>query len=180
LYINDIEFQGLRDPTVLTALRINNINIRLENYVEVLNSNNNHWVCVSAGLNISNEDICLFDSMSRNVIDRQLGTTCSLITVLTRLEKGHLIFRNQKVSRQQGHFCGYFALANAMALCLGLDPESLIFDENQLQNHFINIVYHNQPMAMFPHRVKKRINKTHNKILIFELENADYTDRQLN
>jgi len=180
LEINNIVFQGLRDPTVLTALRTDNINMRKDNFVEVVFSNNNHWVCVAAGLNIADEDICLFDSMSRNVIDVQLGTTCSLLTVLPRLEKGHLIFRMQKVSRQRRNFCGYFALANAMALCLGLDPESLIFEENQLRNHFINIIYNNQPTAMFPHTFKQRINKTTNKLLIFELENAQYTDRQLN
>jgi len=133
--------------------------MRQENFVEVLNSNNNHWVCVAAGLNIANEDIFLFDSMSRNVIDRQLGTTCSLLDVLPRLKKGHLIFRNQKVSRQRERFCGYFALANAIALCLGLDPERNVFDENQIQNHFIDKVYRNQPMAMFPHRVKKKTTK---------------------
>ncbi len=180
LEINNIVFQGLRDPTVLTALRTDNINMRKDNFVEVVFSNNNHWVCVAAGLNIADEDICLFDSMSRNVIDVQLGTTCSLLTVLPRLEKGHLIFRMQKVSRQRRNFCGYFALANAMALCLGLDPESLIFEENQLRNHFINIIYNNQPTAMFPHTFKQRINKTANKLLIFELQNAQYTDRQLN
>ncbi len=180
LEINNIEFQGLRDPTVLTALRTDNINMRHENFVEVLFSNNNHWVCVAAGLNIANEDICLFDSMSRNVIDVQLGTTCSLLTALPRLEKGHLIFRNQNVTKQRRHFCGYFALANAMALCLGLDPERIIFEENQLRNHFINIIFKNQTMAMFPYRFKQRVNNSTNKLLIFELANAEYTDRQLN
>jgi hypothetical protein len=180
LEINNIEFQGLRDPTVLTALRTDNINMRHENFVEVLFSNNNHWVCVAAGLNIANEDICLFDSMSRNVIDVQLGTTCSLLTALPRLEKGHLIFRNQNVTKQRRHFCGYFALANAMALCLGLDPERIIFEENQLRNHFINIIFKNQTMAMFPYRFKQRVNNSTNKLLIFELANVEYTDRQLN
>jgi len=92
-YTNNIEFQGLRDPTVLTALRIDNM--RQDNFVEVLLSNNNHWVCVAAGLNIANEDLCLLDSMSRRKIDSQLETTYSLISALTRLEKGHLIFKIQ-------------------------------------------------------------------------------------
>jgi len=179
-YTNNIEFQGLRDPTVLTALRTDNLNMRQDNFVEVLFSNNNHWVCVAAGLKIANEDLCLFDSMPRKKIDSQLGTTCSLISALTRLEKGHLIFKIQKVSKQRASFCGYFALANAMALCLKLDPESLIYDEDELRNHFINIIFYNQPIAMFPYTVKQRISKTAYNFLTFEMEDVEYTDRQIN
>jgi hypothetical protein len=178
LNANNIEFQGLNDPTVLTALRTDNLNMRQENFVEVLNSNNNHWVCVAAGLNIGDEDLCLFDSMSRREIDTQLGTTCSLITVLPRLEKGHLIFRIQKVSKQRATFCGYFALANAMALCLGLDPETLIYDENRLRDHYISIIYHNHPVAMFPYTVKHRTYKTSHSHLRFNLNDVRLTERQ--
>ncbi len=172
LNANNIRFQGLNDPTVLTALRTDNINMRQENFVEVLNSNNNHWVCVAAGLNIGNEDLCLFDSMPRREIDTELGTTCSLITTLPRLEKGHIIFRVQKVSKQRANFCGYFALANAMAICLGLDPETLIYDENQLRNHFISIIYHNQPVTMLSYTLKKKICKKTHKYLRFNLNDV--------
>jgi len=169
---------GLNDPIVLAGLRIGNINMRAENFVEVLNSSRNHWVCVAGGLAFPNQDICLFDSMTRSSIDPQLGTTCSLIVVPTRLAKGNLIFRIQKVGKQRRSFCGYYALANAMAICLGLDPEQLIFDELQLREHFINIIHHNQPMSMFPYNLKKRVNNTNHKNLIFDLSRVELTDRQ--
>ncbi len=161
LYTNNIEFQGLRDPTVLTALRTDNLNMRQDDFVEVLFSNNNHWVCVAAGLNIANEDLCLFDSLSRRKIDTQLGTTCSLITALTRLEKGHLIFKIQKVSKQRASFCGYFDLSNAIALCLKLDPESLIYDEDQLRNHFKNIISIINQSPCFHIQLNKESTKLH-------------------
>jgi len=169
---------GLDDPIALAALRINNENMRAENFVQIVNSSRNHWVCVAGGLDFIDQDICLFDSMTRSSIDRQLGTTCSLLVVPERLVKGNLIFKIQKVGKQRGSFCGYYALANAMALCIGLDPEGLIFDETQLREHFINIIYHNQQMSMFPYKLKARINKTAPKYLIFDLRDVELTDRQ--
>ena len=139
----NILFNGLNDPVYISGLRISNDHMRTENFVEVVISNDNHWVCITgSGEDSSNaQDISLFDSMRRLQIDKRLGTTCSLITVRSRLEKGYLIFRVHKTQKQRAQYCGYFALANAMALCTGLIPEMLVFAEISLREHFINIMY---------------------------------------
>ena len=86
----NILFNGLNDPVYISGLRISNDHMRTENFVEVVISNDNHWVCITgSGEDSSNaQDISLFDSMRRLQIDKRLGTTCSLITVRSRLEKG--------------------------------------------------------------------------------------------
>ena len=80
---------------------------------------------------------------------------------------------------QKANLCGYFSLANAMALCFGLDPEELIFAENAIRDHFINIMFYNQEMSMFPHSVKKKY-KTNHAHLRFDLKDVELTDRQNN
>ncbi len=178
LELNNITFRGLNDPVLITGLRINSINMRNEHFVEIVNSGNNHWVTISAGSQFDQHDICLFDSMPRQSIDTQLGTTASLLSHQSRLEKGHLIFQVQNVQSQKSDLCGYFALANAMALCVGLDPERLLFTENEIKNHFINIMFHNQNMSMFPYREKPGLRNKKNRHLIFDLKNVQLIERQ--
>ncbi len=177
-YLNNITFRGLNDPVLLSGLRINNINMRNEHFVEVVNSGNNHWVTISAGSQFDEHDVCLFDSLPRHAIDSQLGTTASLLTIRSRLDKGYLMFKVQNVQSQKSDLCGYFALANAMALCVGLDPERLLYTENDIKNHYINIMFHNQNMSMFPYREKPELRNKNIKNLIFDLNNVQLTERQ--
>ncbi len=48
-----------------------------------------------------------------------------------------------------------FGLANATALCYGLDPETLVFDPKELIEHFIDIVYERKALSMFPYKTKR-------------------------
>ena len=49
-------------------------------------------------------------------------------------------------------FCGFFALANAVTLCEGLDPEKLHFDQIEIRNHYCDIVYRGNQITPFPSR----------------------------
>jgi hypothetical protein len=56
--------------------------------------------------------------------------------------------------------CGYFVLADAVALAVGFDPETLVFNQKQLIEHFIQVVYEGKPLAMFPCKFNKAYNTT--------------------
>lgn len=165
---NQIKMNGLNDPAYLTGLLISKNHVRTEPFVEIICSNENHWVCVAVGLNQSNVDISLYDSLSRREIDAHLGSLCSLISVKERLQKGFLTFEVQNTQKQRKNYCGYYALACAMALCLGLDPEYLEFNENELREHFIGIMLKNKSMSMFPYRFKSRVYETMKPRLYFK------------
>ena len=81
---NGIFVNGLHNPIELMSKKV--IPSRSESFVEILNSNQNHWVCVAAGICIEDEDVCLFDSMSRKSIDSQLGKTVADLVVTDRLK----------------------------------------------------------------------------------------------
>ena len=122
--------------------------------------------------------IGLFDSNRRSSIDVQLGTSCSLILERERLGKGYITFKLRKTQIQRQSLCGYFALANAMAFCNGLDPEMLIFNERELKEHFIQIIYHDKNISMFPYQVITKVITRHT-IFRFYLKNVQLTERQL-
>ena len=80
------------------------------------------------------------------------------------LEKGHIIFRSRKVQIQNRSYCGYFALANTMAICMNLDPEKISFDEEAIKKHFIDIMFHGKTFLMFHYSKKSRVNNTQHVI----------------
>ena len=50
---------------------------KTHDFVRIVNNNNTHWLCVAGGLYIEDEDICLFDSLSRYSVDKNLGDQLS-------------------------------------------------------------------------------------------------------
>ena len=65
--------KGLEDPLILK----NTINIsNSKTYIRVIQSQANHWICISAGNVLDNEisdEICVYDSMKRNTIEPYIG-----------------------------------------------------------------------------------------------------------
>ena len=56
--------------------------------------------------------------------------------------------------------CGYYAVANVFALLLGMRPEELAFNETAPRAHFIDVVFNNKEITMFPHTFKKSNQKS--------------------
>ena len=123
-------------------------------------SNHNHWVCVVGGLYIKNEDVCLFDSMIRWEVDRQLGQQLKeLYPKDSRKNRNKIVVRIQRTQKQKSDLCGFFACAFATALCFQQDPERIEFNVDELCAHFVKCLK-NQTIEMFPHREKTRVNNT--------------------
>ena len=41
-------------------------------FIRVIHVKNNHWICVAGGLYLNEEDICIYDSMPRDRITKNL------------------------------------------------------------------------------------------------------------
>ena len=48
-------------------------------FIRIIHCNNNHWICVVGGLYISNENICIIDSLPRYSINNDLKKILSKI-----------------------------------------------------------------------------------------------------
>lgn len=146
-------------------------------FIRICNSDNNHWVCVAGGLEWAPTrknfiDVCLFDSLPRNLIDADLGEQMKefLREDCINKSKKHILIQIRNISQQiKSYTCGYIALANAFALCIGLNPENIEFDEENLKNHYINIMHSNSEFKMFPYRNKQA--NLGRKILMYLPEN---------
>ena len=62
---------GLEMPCYYTHVKMY-IENKTHDFVRIVNNNNAHWLCVAGGLYIEDEDICLFDSLSRYSVDKNL------------------------------------------------------------------------------------------------------------
>ena len=140
----------MEDPVVLTYqpehIEKHNKFIRV-----VLCRDFNHWVCIAR---FNKPEIHLYDSSNRTNIDNLLGktviTTCNIIG----RNKREFIFKHITTTLQKETLCGFFAIANATALCFGLDPGLIEFDETDIKKHFVDIVYNKKNLSMFPYKVK--------------------------
>jgi hypothetical protein len=161
---------GLEDPLMIThenyMKKYFNTIKKTDDFVRVMISNNNHWVCVAGGLQMENEDVCLYDSSPRYSIDSILGKNIANVVSDRVKSRGVIHVRLQNTQKKQECFCGYFALANATALCYGIDPEMILFDEYEIRQHFIDCVYNGNKLSMFPFREKyERSYEEHKQFL---------------
>jgi hypothetical protein len=79
--------------------------------------------------------------MFYNIYNLELGTAIAQVLPPDALKKGPIVFKLLKTQKQASCVCGYFALAFATALCFGLDPETLFFDQEQLIQHYILLLF---------------------------------------
>ena len=156
--------QGMEDPVVIKHQP--HMIDKMKDFYRILHSRSNHWILITG--NSDSNELNIYDSLYRRKIEDELGDTISKIVTSNVVQNDHITFRVQRVQKQNLDFCGYFALSNLTALCFGLDPELLLFDENQIRAHFISIIYNFQPLTMFPHVLKtKKTGKL--KTIVFEV-----------
>ena len=160
-------WKGLEDPIVIcyTPEKIE----KCHKFYRAMLSNKNHWIVVAGGLQIQGVDLCIYDSAYRDLVEKDLGQTISKYLLPEITNKGYIIFKVPRVSLQKRTFCGYFCLANITALCFDLDPEKLHFDELELREHYIQIVFESKPLTMFPFS-SKRVSSYKKPLIKFELD----------
>lgn len=119
----------------------------------------------------------MFDSGIRLQIDDVLGDQVSNLLDQSKIDNEIIYFRIQNTQKQEGHFCGYFALAFATAICFGVSPESIIYDQNQMIDHFLSCLETRTP-TMFPHRLK-RPARQERLILPYKMKTLDLRNSNL-
>ena len=147
---------------------------RTGDFVRVLLSDENHWVCVYGKEAEEEAVVHLYDSLSRTKIDECLGEQVLNFLPLSRNDqetRNMVKFFVKNTSKQKRDLCGYFALAYAAALCFEQDPEELVFNEKQIISHFLRCIL-TQNVRMFPHRRKIRVNRS-TRILVYPNGNEE-------
>ena len=155
---------GLEDPLILTHCPSQE-KFKRKDFVRVIFCSSQHWVCFTSK-NSKAHTFSLYDSCPSEILDELLVETIQK-TVLTEAKDKTIKIIMRDCQEQGGIWqCGYYALANATALLYGLNPGQLVYDENSLRNHYIQIVYLNRQLSMFPHEVKNDSIQTKDKVYV--------------
>ena len=99
-----------------------------------------HWFTIST-LNCNVGTINVFDS-AFNDIDKE---SKSKIASILKFDGKYLKLQKVLVQHQAGGSdCGLFAIAFAVALCFGLNPSKLIFEQSKMRDHLLHCLKENE------------------------------------
>ena len=136
---------GLQDTLLLYEFQ--QYNSTTENMIQIINVNQNHWVCLST-INASAGVIDVFDSMP-SLSRTSMSLQYQAAAILKTAEK-EFTLRFIDVQRQNGtDDCALFALAFAVALCNGRDPHSSRFMQPLMRSH-LEACLENENLSEFP------------------------------
>ena len=157
--------KGLEDPNFF-CYRNPYIEEPTDNFVRILYCENKHWITVSGGMGLGNENICIYDGMLRDSLENHLANQLEKMMTQTERDQPYIIARVRKTQVQKRTWCGYFACAFATALCFNIDIEKITFNTDELLSHWLKCI-REMKVTMFPYTEKCRVNNTKPKVLRF-------------
>ena len=102
-------------------------------FVQVLHSNNNHWLTIST-IGCSYPTVKVYDSLYTKMPQSTIKQVCSLLAS----SEPSITLQFEPSDRQlNGNDCGLFALAFCTALCAGNDPQGLRFDQKAMRQYLL-------------------------------------------
>ena len=134
---------GLQAPT-LQCTRTFEVH-QEKQFVQILNLSKSHWITIST-LNCQPGTVHVYDSM-------QLGLNSSLKRIVADL----MFYKGKKITIKYMHIqqqkgasdCGLFAIATATALCNGIEPNKLQFNQKLMRQHLKRAI-EQQNLGVFP------------------------------
>ena len=120
--------------------------------VQIVHNDAHHWLLLST----LKGTVTIYDSMNTT-------PTESLIRQMTQLfspDDSIPTFERRKCHRQMGvNDCGVFAIAYAVALMNGNEPDGMVFDQSKMRKHLLRCL-ENQKLEPFPiYRYSKSLNE---------------------
>ena len=143
--------------SVLNKQRVTGFNKVEKDMVQILHRGSlgsGHWLTIST-LNCPEGTVNVFDSMYNDLDQECKSQVLSILKYKGKTVKFHMI----PVQRQVGGTeCGLFAIAFAVALCLGLNPAKLIFEQSKMRTHLISCILE-QTFTNFPFSTNTNMKK---------------------
>ena len=132
-----------------------------KNFVQIIHVGDCHWACLSNKFSEDNT-VELYDTLFTKPGD----TIQEQVSTIMNCEMADIGIQVMNVVPQQsGHSCGLYAIAVAVDLCLGNDPCSSLYDEEQMRNHS-ELCFNKQVIIQFPQQFHKASHRVLNEIRI--------------
>ena len=130
-------FQGLKSSLVQ-----DHIGFWTNNYIQIFHSRSCHWITAST-IGCQPGTINIYDSLYKDID----GVTKHKIE---RVFDSSIKFQLPKVQMQEGHTkCGLFAIAFAVTLAFGNNPEACKFDQSKMRSH-LHTCFKEHCISKFP------------------------------
>ena len=128
--------------STLLQSKIHHAILTSKEHLQIIHSRGNHWI-VASRIQAEDSVVRVYDSIyntidegTQQVIKILFGQSFSLEIVPIEKQIG-------------GRDCGLFAISISVALCLGLDPATLKFDQTLMRPHFVDCL-ENGHLSPFP------------------------------
>lgn len=122
-------------------------NVESEEFIQILHNGKHHWMTIST-IGAKHPEVFAYDSLLCTAPDHLQQQ----IAALLKTGEKAIDVKFCKVAMQtNGSDCGVYAIAYATALCLGVSPAKLQFDENAMRPHLIKCLQDGR-FTMFPVR----------------------------
>ena len=129
-------------------------------FVQCLHVFDNHWISISTVKCPSN----VYDSLNL----RLSISTKKIVAVLLQTKNNFITIEYVNIKFQSGHSdCGLFVIANATAICNGMDPAYLEFKQGLMREHLKN-AFDKKFLTPFPaKKIKQKLLVQKEKVHIF-------------
>jgi len=138
----DPNMEGLQDPILGP---INQFKQVTDQFVQILHTGNDHWVCVSS-VGVNDGVVNLYDSLYRNVIRSEVEKQLINLVGENNYVGIHVVPVQQQTN---GSDCGVFSAAFATCLLNGIQPQKVQFDIPKMRPHLLKCLEMGQ-MKLFP------------------------------
>ena len=126
-------------------------------FVQVLNVNKNHWVCVAGE---GNNEIHIYDSLLIKINNKSMQAIAKML----KYEDEVFLTKTLPVQKQSNSSdCGLFALTFAFDLANNLDPSLITYNEKILRKHLLACI-ENEEITEFP-KTNEWLARTKDKTL---------------
>lgn len=141
LQLENAAIDGFQRPTLG---RVRNFDVVSSEFVQILDTGNSHWVCISS-VGCLPGHVNLYDSLYDSVLSQEIEEQAN------DLLGGRLEALNPMPVQQQrnGSDCGVFAIAFSTCLVFGEDPTFVNFDMLKMRPH-LTACLRNGRMSLFP------------------------------
>ena len=119
-----------------------------DEFIQILNC---HWIVIST-IGCPAATVNVYDSLHCTLPSRAQRVVADIL----QCQSTHITVRYPDVQWQSNsHDCGLLTLANATALCAGVDPCTLSFEHARMRDHYLNCIKAGI-LLPFPLRSKRR------------------------
>ena len=122
-------------------------------FIQILHDGDrHHWLTVSNQDCDQPDTVFVYDSL----FSCSSSSVRAQVACLLQTKSPSFVLKFVEMHKQDGsNDCGIFSIAYSVALCLGEQPGSFLFDQKMMRRHLLECL-HNQHFSMFPIKGKRR------------------------